>query len=89
MDGGIEKETGMDGGIEKETDMDGVREEEVQCGDGVTEEGQVEDATDVGEDDIEKLVRVAESMMESNESEGEYVSQLLIQQEPNLSASVS
>ena len=88
-DGGIEKETGMDGGIEKETAMDGVREEEVQCGDGVTEEGQVEDATDVGEDDIEKLVRVAESMMESSESEGEYVSQLLIQQEPHLSASVS
>ena len=89
MDGGIEKETGMDGGIDKETDMDGVREEEVQCGDGVTEEGQVEDATDVGEDDIEKLVRVAESMMESSESEGECVSQVLIQQEPNLSASVS
>ena len=88
-DGGIEKETGMDGGIEKETGMDEVREEEVQCGDGVTEEGQVEDATDVGEDDIEKLVRVAESMMESSESEGEYVSQLLIQQEPHLSASVS
>ena len=97
MDGGIEKEkdtdrvrgedTDTDGGIEKETDMDG--EEEVQCGDGVTEEGQVEDATDVGEDDIEKLVRVAESMMESSESEGEYVSQLLIQQEPHLSASVS
>ena len=83
------EDTDTDGGIEKETGMDGVREEEVQCGDGVTEEGQVEDATDVGEDDIEKLVRVAESMMESNESESECLSQVLIQQEPNLSASVS
>ena len=55
----------------------------------VTEEGQVEDATDVGENVIEKLLRVAESMTESNQSECECVSQVLIEQEPNLSASVS
>ena len=59
------------------------------CGVGVIEEGQVEDATDVRENVIEKPLQVAESMIESNESEGECVSQVLIQQEPNLSASVS
>ena len=42
----------------------------------MTEEAQVEDATDVGENVIEKLLRVAESMMESIESEGECVSQV-------------
>ena len=55
----------------------------------MTEEGRDEDATDIGENVIEKLLRVAESMTESNQSECECVSQVLIEQEPNLSASVS